>query len=265
MKGKGLVISPCYNEEKYLESFLNKLLGHWSGTVLIIDDGSTDSTPNIISKYPQIESIRFDQNRGYGAALKSGFKYAIQNAFDQVITIDSDEQHDPKFISRFFEGLSNADMITGTRFSQFSIPESEIPLIRFEANKFFTNLVNRFCGCALTDSLCGFRAYRSRLIEKINIGELRYTMPLEMWPQVSRIKAIVNEVPITLRYIDSNRNFNNQYDCLSELLTDCIRVFFESLYENGLTRHLSFDLIKEIVGNEIRINSYTLLPEYMDI
>lgn len=264
MKGKRLVISPCYNEEDFMESFINKLIYHWSGTVLIIDDGSTDSTPKILSKYPQIELIRFDKNRGYGAALKGGFEYAIQNSFDQVITIDSDDQHDPKFINRFFEELSNADMITGTRFLQLSKKESEIPIIRLEANKFFTKLVNRFCGCALTDSLCGFRAYRKWLLEKISITEHGYTMPLEIWPQISRIKAKVSEVPIPLRYIDNSRNFNNQYDSISELLKDCIQVFFNSLYQNGLIKHLSFDSINKIVGNEIRIDSYTVLARYLD-
>jgi len=263
LRCKRLVICPCYNEESHLDEFLDRLLRYWYGTVLVVDDGSTDSSPIIISRYRQINTIRFAHNSGYGEALKVGFQYAIENGFDQVITIDSDGQHDPSFIASFFEALSNADMITGTRFSEFSVQETDIPCIRLEANKFFANLVNRFCSSSLTDSLCGFRAYQGSLLEKVRIRHSGYTMPLGLWPQLFRIKAKISELPISLRYIDSSRNFKGQYATLSDLFTDCVRVFFDSLQENGLTERISFESRREIVDHELEATRFCLLPRYI--
>ncbi len=83
-----LIAIPVYNEERYIPKVLSAVL-RYSSDVLVIDDGSTDSTPSLLAKYP-VEVIRHARNRGYGRSLRDAFAFAQANRYDWVITMDCD-------------------------------------------------------------------------------------------------------------------------------------------------------------------------------
>jgi glycosyltransferase involved in cell wall biosynthesis len=108
------IIIPAYNEEVGIESTLLKLTGldlHQKYEIIIVDDGSGDSTAEIVRKFP-VRLISHNVNKGYGAALKTGIRKA---AGDKIIIMDSDGQHDPKYIDQIIQMLDNNDMVIGTR------------------------------------------------------------------------------------------------------------------------------------------------------
>src|SRR4051794_6831345 len=92
-----LTAIPVYNEQAHLEPVLNEVL-RFAGDVLVVDDGSTDETPELLRKFPGVQVIRHSRNLGYGAGLRSAFSRAIESNYDGLVTIDCDGQHEPSLI-----------------------------------------------------------------------------------------------------------------------------------------------------------------------
>src|ERR1043165_6795932 len=88
-----LVAIPIYNEENHVREVLDRVLTH-AGNVLVVDDGSTDGTSEILKQYP-IDVIRHAVNRGYGRSVRDAFMWADADRYDWVLTMDSDSQHEP--------------------------------------------------------------------------------------------------------------------------------------------------------------------------
>ena len=103
---KACVLIPTYNNAKTLEAVISKTL-EYCGEVMVVNDGATDSTPDIISKFKNLIVVTHPKNKGKGTALRNGFKKAVELCFDYVITIDSDGQHFPEdFITLVYERIS---------------------------------------------------------------------------------------------------------------------------------------------------------------
>ncbi len=85
--------------------------------VLVIDDGSTDSTPCMLPSFP-VEVIRHSTNRGYGRSLQDAFRWAAVDGYDWVVTMDCDEQHEPEAIPTFLDRIEkdDCDIISGSRY-----------------------------------------------------------------------------------------------------------------------------------------------------
>lgn len=108
------IIIPAYNEDVGIEKVLDQLVAlkfHEEHEVIVVDDGSTDETAAIVSRYP-VRLLRHEINKGYGAALKTGIR---KSTCDKVMIMDSDGQHDPKFVPQIVEMLNEFDMVIGTR------------------------------------------------------------------------------------------------------------------------------------------------------
>src|SRR3954471_10699575 len=104
-----LTAIPVYNEEAHLEPVLLEVL-RYARDVLVVDDGSTDRTPELLRAFPQVEVLRHDRNRGYGAGLRSAFRKAIDSGYDGLITLDCDGQHEPSLIPEIASHLARADI-----------------------------------------------------------------------------------------------------------------------------------------------------------
>lgn len=108
------IVIPAFNEEDVIRTALDRLVEqglHQKYEILIVDDGSTDSTPEIIKEYP-VQMLKHHVNKGYGAALKTGIRKASGK---RVIMMDSDGQHDPAYISGMEKLLDEYDMVIGER------------------------------------------------------------------------------------------------------------------------------------------------------
>lgn len=207
-----LIAIPVFNEEKHVERILNRVLNH-AGNVLIIDDGSTDRTADLIARYP-VDVIRHAVNRGYGRSLQHAFAWAVAEGYDWLITMDADEQHEPDEIPRFLDEAdrNGADIISGSRYLPESADGDAAPSDRRAVNQMITDELNGRLGLNLTDSFCGFKAYRVRPLSRLRLDVDGYAFPMQLWVQAVANGLKIREVPVARIYNDPNRTFGAALD-----------------------------------------------------
>ncbi|MEL0095397.1 MAG: glycosyltransferase family 2 protein [Planctomycetaceae bacterium] len=207
-----LTALPVFNEVKYVNEVLN-LVRQYSENVLVIDDGSTDGTTEILAQRNDVIVIHHEQNSGYGAALNTAFQYAIDHGYDTVVTIDCDGQHEPQRIPEFVEACTNGvDIVSGSRYLHQFDEDTLPPEQRRKINETVSAEISRRLGIKLTDAFCGFKAYSTRGLKKLNLTENGYAMPLELWVQAAQHELEIIEWPVPLIYLDEDRSFGGVLD-----------------------------------------------------
>lgn len=206
-----LTALPVYNEHSHVNPVLNEVI-RYAGDVLVVDDGSTDGTSELLAARSDIRTIRHETNRGYGAALKTAFEYAIQNQYDVLVTIDCDGQHTPQRICSLVAACDDADFASGSRYLCTKEVARQAPAERRQINTQLTRELNERLGLSITDSFCGFKAYRVPALEKLTITEPGYGMPIEVWVQAAYQQLKIVEVPVPLIYLDEERSFGGSLD-----------------------------------------------------
>jgi glycosyltransferase involved in cell wall biosynthesis len=162
-KGLSIVIIPCYNEEATIGSIIFKAK-NFVNKILVIDDGSSDNTTKI-ARGAGATVITHKTNKGKSAGIKTGFRYALNNNYDYVITMDGDAQHDPNEIPLLLNNLKNNghDITLGIRYGN----NTEMPLWRKFGKRVLDYTTSFGNGGLVTDSQCGFRAFNKKAIENI--------------------------------------------------------------------------------------------------
>jgi dolichol-phosphate mannosyltransferase len=208
-----LTALPVYNEAKSLRAVLKAVVKNCDD-ILVVNDGSTDGSGELLAAIPGVSVIHHEINRGYGAALVSAFDYAIENGYEGLVTIDCDGQHEPGFIRSFAAQLfaGGADIISGSRYLEQISTGSVAPIERRRINFQITQFLNARLGLNLTDAFCGFKAYRVSSLKKFNLTEPGYAMPLELWVQAACHSMRVEESPVPLIYLDEKRSFGGNLD-----------------------------------------------------
>jgi glycosyltransferase involved in cell wall biosynthesis len=228
-----LTAIPVYNEQAHIEPVLTEVLRHASD-VLVVDDGSTDQTPKILLHFPTVQVIRHPMNLGYGAGLKSAFQRTIDAGYDGLVTIDCDGQHEPSLIPMMASHLDEADIVSGSRYLQVFDPTQKPPEQRRRINVEVTRWLNECLGLNLTDAFCGFKAYRTSALEKLEVTDLGYAMPIPIWVQAVEHGLTIKEVPVPLIYLDENRAFGGALDNAEYRLAHYRNVFQEAVQRAGL-------------------------------
>lgn len=211
-----LIAIPVYNEAKYVPSVVRRVLAEHPD-VLVIDDGSTDATAKLLLDFP-IEVIRHVGNRGYGSSMRDAFNFAIHEKYDWLITMDCDEQHEPAAIPAFIEAAAEDthDVISGTRYKRASEGQDRPPADRRQINQTITAEINcrlsKQLGTLLTDSFCGFKAYRVSSLKKLRPTVRGYAFPMQFWTQAAAAGLRVKELPVKLIYNDLTRTFGATLD-----------------------------------------------------
>ena len=223
MPPRVLTALPVYNEEAHLLDVLPEVRRH-SQDVLVVDDGSSDRTPCLLAEMEGIQVVRHPVNQGYGAGLRSAFEYAIAHEYDALVTIDCDGQHQPRLIPTLAEALQldsdePVDIVSGSRYLEDFDDDNSAPEDRRRINQIITAQVNRCFGLDLTDTFCGFKAYRVLSLPKFQITELGYAMPLQLWVQAVRHQMRIVEFPVPRIYLDEKRSFGGALDKAEERLT----------------------------------------------
>ncbi|MCX5696516.1 MAG: glycosyltransferase family 2 protein [Candidatus Omnitrophica bacterium] len=160
-----LIIIPVYNEEKSIGSVINNLLKYSTGNdILVVCDGSTDKTLQVLEKYP-IAKVSHIFNLGVGASLQTGCLFALRHDYSYIIRMDGDGQHNPVFINDILFPLKNgeADIVIGSRFlgnSEFKTTFSRLLGISIIA--WFLGLIT---GRKITDPTSGFCAMNQSAIK----------------------------------------------------------------------------------------------------
>jgi glycosyltransferase involved in cell wall biosynthesis len=228
-----LTAIPVYNEAARLVSVLTEVK-KYASEILVVDDGSTDQTPELLRGLSGVRTIRHARNLGYGAGLRTAFNTTIAEGYDALVTLDCDGQHEPARIPELASHLDEADIVSGSRYLKVFDPAQRPPEERRRINREVTRWLNECLGMSLTDAFCGFKAYRRTALERFDITDNGYAMPLEVWVQAVAAGLSIAEVPVELIYLDESRAFGGALDDASYRLQHYRRVFENAMKRAGL-------------------------------
>jgi dolichol-phosphate mannosyltransferase len=224
---KVLTAIPVYNEAPRLLKVLGEVR-RYADDILIVNDGSTDGTSAILESQPDLRVISHPINRGYGAALISAFDYAVCHDLNVLVTMDCDGQHEPSRIPVLLEAIGDADIVSGSRYLRDFRQDTPAPPDRRRINHQITQEINELFGLNLTDAFCGFKAYRTSALARLQITETGWGMPLQLWVQAARFGLRIKEVGVPRVYLDPNRAFGDVLDDPSERLAYYHRVLHDA-------------------------------------
>jgi len=193
-----VAIIPALNAERTLPRVVEQARKQIE-PVVVIDDGSSDRTGDVARAAGAIV-LRHDVNRGKGAALKTGFAWALENGYDGVITLDADGQHLPSEIPKFLRERESggADLIIGGRSHLFG----EMLPRRRNANRFSAWCIAKCSGVPITDSQSGFRFYSAKLIRAFQLRTDGFDMESEVIVRAGRGGFRIVTIPIELGFVD---------------------------------------------------------------
>lgn len=201
---KTVVIIPTYNEIANIEKMLQTLHKLYPTlNVLIIDDGSPDGTAEVVKSYQKEKSNLFLLQRtgklGLGTAYIKGFKWALENNYDAVITMDCDFSHEPEAISGFIEKLQTNDLVIGSRYIG-GIRIMNWPMQRLLLSYFASIYARIVTGIPFTDATGGFNGYSRKALLTLNLDQVfsvGYAFQIELKFKVWSLGLPCIELPIT--------------------------------------------------------------------
>lgn len=224
------VIIPTYNNEKTLARIINNVLSLIDAqNIIVINDGSTDSTSSILTKFPSIHLISFSKNRGKGVALQSGFKKGLALGFTHVVTIDSDGQHFPEDILNFVAAAKEEPktLWIGAR----NMKQSDVPSKSNFGNKFSNFWFWFETGIKLSDTQSGYRLYPITLMPK-KWYSTKFEFEIECIVRSAWKGISVKNMPIRITYNEEERisHFRPFRDFSRISVVNTILVFFTFVY-----------------------------------
>ena len=194
---KACVIIPSYNVAKTIGSIVYELRRK-DLDVLVVDDGSTDSTSQAADKCGAIV-LKNQVNRGKGAALRRGLQYAVDKGYDALITMDGDGQHSPEDVINFLKAQATypeAEMIIGNR---MQCPGG-MPVSRLLTNRLMSTFISWLCRQHIPDSQNGFRLIKRQSLQAMKLKSSRFEIESEIILEASRIGAKIISIPISPIY-----------------------------------------------------------------
>jgi glycosyltransferase involved in cell wall biosynthesis len=244
---RSLTALPVFNEVRYVDDVLDKVT-RYSSEVLVVDDGSTDGTTELLDARNDIMLVRHNRNRGYGAALHTAFQFAQQQDYDVLVTIDCDGQHEPQRIPEFVRHCDRSDIVSGSRYLREFAGDSPPPEARWQINREITQQLNELLGLSLTDAFCGFKAYRVEALGQLSLSEPGYAMPLELWVQAAAAGLEIIELPVPRIYLDETRSFGGSLDDADTRLQHYYQVLQRSMRAVGFSERFEPRLLCEGVS-----------------
>ena len=192
------VVIPAYNAANTLPEVARETLS-LGLPVAVVDDGSRDGTADVVRGLA-LTLLRHEANRGKGAALRTGFAWALEQGFDGVITLDADGQHDPSAIPYLADSAreQQVDILIASRYNQFR----EMAGLRNVWNRFGVWCMSRRSGYPITDSQSGFRFYSARLLRGVVLTADGYNMEMEVLMKAWRGGFSVGSLPVPARVAD---------------------------------------------------------------
>ena len=215
------IIIPVYNEEGTIEELLRrvnsvKLPPGFQKEIIVVDDGSTDKTTEVLSEFKmknlvfhkkirgseQFKILRHSKNKGKGAAIRTG----IENSTGDLIIIqDADLEYDPKFYAILLEPIfqNNAQVVYGSRLINYPLKfwgkdKTVLPL-HLIANRFLTFLTNSIYGGKLTDMETGYKLFKKAVLKNISINSNKFDFEAEITARILKKKIPIIEVPIIVK------------------------------------------------------------------
>ena len=193
------ILIPSYNSNKQLDQLIKKIKDKLNNQIIVVDDGS----PNPIKiNYNDISLIQNEDNMGKGLSLQRGFQFAKQKGFKNVITMDSDLQHNPDELSLFLDVRDDVDFVLGYRERDASMPIS-----RKFSNWITSKIISSLTKITIKDSQCGYRRYSLSAIENFNYTETGFQFESEILIKAINEKSIVEQVKVSTIYDKNNKSY----------------------------------------------------------
>jgi dolichol-phosphate mannosyltransferase len=199
---RALVIIPTYNEATNLPQLLPRVLAQDARLeVLIVDDNSPDGTGAIADgmakEHAQVHVLHREGKQGLGTAYVAGFRWALEHGYDYMFEMDADMSHDPRHLPDFLAAVKDADLVLGSRYLNHRVTVVNWPIGRLLLS-YAANVYARIVtGLKLYDATGGFKCFRRRVLEGMDLGAVRsngYAFQIEMsfraWRQGFKIKEI---------------------------------------------------------------------------
>lgn len=196
------VVIPAFNEAATLPDVVDRARA-FSDEILVVDDGSTDQTPQVVQDLP-CRVVRNPENLGKGASLRKGFAAALEDGPEAVITLDADGQHPPELIPRLAEHFreTSDDLVVAARLEDRDV----MPGIRRAGNNFADFWISLAANRRIRDSQSGFRLYSAPLLRGLPVEAVpgnRFDFEGRILIEASRAGFSVGEIPIPALYPDS--------------------------------------------------------------
>lgn len=221
-----LLLIPCFNEEENIEHILEHLRcvkqnsqknSEFNLKILIINDGSTDGTMQILDKNNHnslFSIVNFKENKGYGYTLIRGFKYAKEMKFSWIISFDMDGQHEPNYLYKFIDLIlekPTEQIISGSRYKNLEHSWQKPWKDRFLVNAIITGILNTL-GFSITDAFCGLKAYECNAINDLDLEINGYEIPIEIWIKSMKKGYKIVEKGVPVIYKDRDAILKNAKD-----------------------------------------------------
>lgn len=210
---KVLIIIPAYNASRSIADVIRKTLtamqaAGYAYQVMVVDDGSKDDTGSRAAGFG-IRTVRHVRNLGKGAALKTGFAAALLEAYDWIVTLDADLQHNPEHIGPMLDMAvkGHFDIVIGSR----RFEPARMSLARRFSNTTTTWLISKRIGQRIKDSQSGFRVIRTAILAGVTLTTNRYETESEFLMQTGR-HARIGAFPIDTVYGDETSHIRHWLD-----------------------------------------------------
>ncbi len=227
-----VVLVPTYNNAATLQTVLDRLQPYTSD-ILVVNDGSTDRTMEILQQYPHpVQVISYEKNRGKGHALVTGFRKALSLGYDYAITIDSDGQHYPEDLPLFLKKMKELDepaIIVGKRVLEHENKSKGAIFATRLANFWFAFQTWQH----LPDTQSGYRLYPLHHLHGLSLVTSRYEAELELLVFAAWHGVRIETVPIRVYYPpkeDRISHFRPGWDFVRIFALNTILFFVSMLY-----------------------------------
>lgn len=241
---KCCVIIPTYNNHATISRVLSDVL-RYTCNIIVVNDGSTDATAQILNNFQDLEVLHIPKNKGKGNALKTGFKTAQNLGFDYGISMDSDGQHFPDDLHVFLDTLEKhlpqqPDLlIIGAR----KMDDPSVPNKSSIGNRFSTLTFWLETGIKLTDTQCGYRLYPLKAVNSLRLFTSRFELEIEVIVKAAWEGVKVINMPVKVLYDPRERvtHFKPWQDVARITLLNIYFVVIGALYiaPRNLLRKLS--------------------------
>ncbi|MBN9139611.1 MAG: glycosyltransferase family 2 protein [Micrococcales bacterium] len=221
-----LVVMPAFNESESVRSVVAEVLAKLPGVrVLVVDDGSADATADEARAGGAIVA-RLPFNLGVGGAMRTGFRYALEYGYENVVQVDADGQHDPAGVPLLLERLTSADIVLGARFAGEGDYRVRGP--RQWAMKVLSAVLTRMARTRLTDTTSGFRASGPRAVKLFaaNYPAEYLGDTIESLVIAIRSGCVIEQVPVAMRPRAGGRPSHNPLKAAAYLGRACMALVF---------------------------------------
>jgi len=246
MNPKVVVVMPAYNAGRTLRMTYEELPRDTVSLVILVDDGSTDSTLEI-ARGLGLEIFVHNRNYGYGANQKTCYAEALRAGADIVVMVHPDYQYDPTLLPKIIEPLiiAEADLVLGSRLKAGSPVKQGMPWWKYVGNRVLTTVENYMFGLDLTEYHTGYRAFRREVLETVNfaMNSDGFVFDQEIIAQAVAAKFRIAEIPVPVRYFPdaSSASFFDSAVYGLKILWLLVRFF---LYRTGLYRSRAFQSLR---------------------